>query len=80
MDQFWDKEKTLEYKIQSMTLNEIVSIVEDYLKNKDKISKVKSLVEHQAEDEGLWFKAQYATESYLQTALRELHKVIEDIF
>lgn len=36
------------------------------------------LVAQQAEDEGLWFVAQYASEAYLQQALRELHSVIEE--
>ena len=36
-----------------------------------------NLVNEQAEDDGLWFNAQYATEAYLQQALRELHAAIE---
>jgi len=32
----------------------------------------------QAEDEGLWFDAETAPEAYLQAAIRELHRVIED--
>ena len=35
------------------------------------------LVNEQAEDDGLWFKAQYATEAYLQQELRRLHTLIE---
>ncbi len=35
------------------------------------------LVERQAEDEGLWFRAETAPEAYLQVHLRELHSVIE---
>lgn len=31
----------------------------------------------QAEDEGLWFNAKYASEAYLQQELRRLHTVIE---
>ncbi len=31
----------------------------------------------QAEDEGLWFNAKYASEAYLQQELRRLHAVIE---
>ena len=40
--------------------------------------KLRALVETQAEDEGLWFYAQYITEAYLQQALRELHALIEE--
>ena len=36
-----------------------------------------ALVHEQAEDEGLWFEAQTATEAYLQAALRELHAAVE---
>ena len=35
------------------------------------------LVNQQAEDEGLWFIAKYATEAYLQNELRRLHALIE---
>ncbi len=41
------------------------------------LKSVDKLVNAQAEDYGLWFNAQTATEAYLQQALRELHKVIE---
>lgn len=38
---------------------------------------LKRIVEEQANDEGLWFIAQYASEEYLQAALRRLHAEIE---
>ena len=38
---------------------------------------IHSLVEGQAEDEGLWFMAETAPEAYVQTALRKLHARIE---
>lgn len=41
---------------------------------------LKILVDTQAEDEGLWFDAQYVTEAYLQRALRELHDRCEKLF
>ncbi len=34
-------------------------------------------VNQQAEDDGLWFIAQHASEAYLQDALRKLHALIE---
>ncbi len=37
------------------------------------------MVDRQAEDEGLWFIAKYASEAYLQKALRKLHAVIESV-
>ena len=38
---------------------------------------LKAMVAEQAEDEGLWFDAQYVTEAYLQQELRRLHEAIE---
>lgn len=38
---------------------------------------VLALVSRQAENEGLWFRAETITEDYLQRALRELHATIE---
>ena len=40
-------------------------------------TRIRALVDEQAEDDGLWFVAQYAPEAYLQKALRRLHEVIE---
>lgn len=36
-----------------------------------------TLVREQAEDDGLWFRAQTASEAYLQQELRRLHAVVE---
>ena len=38
---------------------------------------VVSVIEQQANDEGLWFNAQTASEAYLQQELRRLHAIIE---
>ncbi len=38
---------------------------------------VKILVDEQAKDNGLWFQPHYASEAYLQMALRRLHAAIE---
>ena len=35
------------------------------------------IVDEQAEDEGLWFRAQTAAEAYLQQELRRLHAAVE---
>lgn len=37
-------------------------------------------VKEQANDEGLWFQAETASEAYLQAALRQLHETIESCF
>lgn len=39
--------------------------------------KLKKIVDEQADDDGLWFKAQTAPEAYLQQELRRLHRAIE---
>lgn len=39
---------------------------------------VRELVDRQAEDEGLWFKARTLPEAYLQQELRKLHAAIEN--
>jgi hypothetical protein len=44
---------------------------------RSKLGKIQSLVNEQAEDEGLWFKAVTAPEAYLQQELRKLHAAIE---
>ena len=41
------------------------------------IGLVQKVVDEQAEDDGLWYVATYASESYLQQALRKLHAAIE---
>ncbi len=38
---------------------------------------IQQVVDEQAEDEGLWFRAQTAPEAYLQQALRRLHAAVE---
>jgi hypothetical protein len=38
---------------------------------------LRALVDEQAEDEGLWFIARYASEGYLQHELRRLHAEVE---
>ena len=35
------------------------------------------VVDEQAEDEGLWFRAETAAEAYLQQELRRLHAAVE---
>ena len=43
-----------------------------------KLALIRELVNEQAEDNGLWFRALTATEAYLQQRLRELHHLIEE--
>lgn len=45
-----------------------------------KQKKLLSMVNRQAEDEGLWFVAETAAEAYLQQELRLLHAVIEEVY
>ena len=41
------------------------------------LAEIRSLVDSQAEDKGLWFDAETAPEAYLQLHLRRLHVLIE---
>lgn len=41
------------------------------------LAELRQLVDEQAEDEGLWFIAESATEAYLQQELRRLHAFVE---
>lgn len=43
-----------------------------------RLASIRTLCATQANDDGLWFRAQYASEAYLQQALRELHRVAEE--
>lgn len=43
----------------------------------EKIAEARKLVDEQAEDEGIWFKAETAPEAMLQQELRRLHAAVE---
>jgi len=45
-----------------------------------KIPEPLRLALEQAEDKGLWFIPQYASEDYVQRALRKLHDEVEKYF
>lgn len=53
--------------------------VDDALYERDRaaLAAAKAVVQEQAEDDGLWFRAELITEEKLQIALRRLHAVIE---
>jgi hypothetical protein len=38
---------------------------------------IREMVDQQAEDQGLWFRAETAPEAYLQQELRKLHAEVE---
>lgn len=40
---------------------------------------IREFVAAQANDSGLWFDAEYASEEYLQQELRKLHALIEEM-
>ena len=45
----------------------------------DNLNALRAVVDAQAEDQGLWFEAEHATEAYLQRSLRCLHHLIEKL-
>lgn len=62
----------------NLALQERVIELEGELLNRDKsIAEIKQVVNEQADDEALWCDCIYASEAYLQVALRRLHEVIE---
>ena len=65
------------------TLSKTTDLVVDYqdriVKIKQSMDELLKLVNEQAEDDGLWFDANFATEGYLQKSLRELHHKVEAI-
>lgn len=58
-----------------MTVDELAQ--KEIAKLQAALSAIRSLVDAQAEDEGLWFAARTAPEGYLQQELRALHRCIE---
>ena len=61
-----------------MTIEE-VQIMSDQIKciRAEVLAPIKTLVDKQADDEGLWYRAQTSAEGYVQQELRKLHVVIE---
>lgn len=45
--------------------------------DRERLERLRDIVEEQALDDGLWFIARTAPEAYLQRALRDLHAEIE---
>lgn len=72
----WRAERPDEWKMDEFmrAVSKLQSRISDIEKEREIIL---NFVNEQAEDEGLWCVAQYASESYIQTALRRLHSVIE---
>jgi len=50
---------------------------DDELSARAALAAIRGLVDRQAEDPGLWFVAEHASEAYLQAELRKLHAAIE---
>ena len=59
-------------------LSENAKLLKEIRVLNEKLNRIQGLVDEQAEDESIWFQSVYITEEYLQLALRELHKVIEE--
>lgn len=59
-------------------LAKLAKVRAEYKTWEDSVVFPMALVNAQAEDHGLWFAAQTASEAYLQQALRKLHAAVED--
>ena len=55
----------------------------DFAREREQTSTIRrdvlGLIEHQANDDGLWFVARTASEAYLQAGLRRLHAAVEAV-
>lgn len=76
--QWLDAERGLPETLRSFDGERVVIALLDYLASlTQQQASLRELVNAQAEDDGLWFVAQTAPESYLQHELRRLHAAIE---
>lgn len=55
----------------------VLMVLREEHEDAEKVRAACRIVDRQADDDGLWFVAEYASEAYLQAALRELHEAIE---
>ena len=77
--------KALMYDLDQLGINtreaeavELVELRAEVAALKERLARITSVVDEQAEDDGLWFVAIYITEANLQQALRRLHQEIEE--
>ena len=56
---------------------ELHVLLDDLRAARKVVEDIRTLVDEQAEDEGLWFEAATAPEAYLQQELRRLHEAVE---
>ncbi len=56
---------------------ELHVLLDDLRAARKVVENIRTLVDEQAEDEGLWFEAATAPEAYLQQELRRLHEAVE---
>lgn len=74
LEEILDRPLMLGFKIN---VRAVLAVLEREHENAERLRSARKIVDQQAEDEGLWFVAEFATEAYLQTALRELHEAVE---
>lgn len=67
----------LKYEKGTKTINCDLCVKRDKRTRAEVLAPIKTLVDKQAEDEGLWYRAQTSAEAYVQQELRRLHAVIE---
>lgn len=56
---------------------DLASLRAELAEAREHLALIRGVVDAQAEDDGLWFRAQTAPEAYLQAALRKLHAAVE---
>jgi septal ring factor EnvC (AmiA/AmiB activator) len=74
------EQATAEWKADLRSADEIIRhLQEELAQARAELARLRSTVDEQAEDDGLWFVAKTAPEAYLQSALRDLHTEIESL-
>jgi len=72
---YW-KQRLIAEEDEAVRLHEEIERLEEAFRRM--LDKLKTLVDQQAEDKGLWFFARTAPEAYLQQELRKLHALCEE--
>lgn len=64
-------------KVRHAIADRIEALEAELAASNARISSIEAMAARQAQDAGLWFQTQSASEAYVQRALRKLHVAIE---
>jgi hypothetical protein len=75
---FMDYERDAFGKAVVAAVNALPALLDELDKLRAYRAKLRTFADEQANDDGLWFVAETASEAYLQAGLRKLTRLIED--